>query len=402
MGTKKTKPSRRKLPPGLYEKSGSPYLYASWIAPVIDPVTGRMERRGDGTPRTKQVHKSTKEKLVGKAKAKLERWRGEAQRLLSLSEAEEEDRIRARKERDAHDDRVRRDQARLEFLMKDLRDLWLKHAAPKKTIGDDAKRFETILDMLGEDRPIAELTTADVIAFRDKLRKKKTIRGTPHTKATTNRYLALLKSALKAAENHGHEHQNPMRGVKLLREDNQRDRICTPAEYRKLLKAARPELRLAIVIAYHTGARRGVIASLNWNQIDLEERTIRLNARDVKTGEPRTIPMTKELVAELAKIEPKRGPLFSYTPRKEGRDHGAGPTLSSWFSDLAKELEIPDLRFHDFRHTAATNLRRAGADIFTIAAITGHRDLAMLRRYLQVTPDDLREAVDRAAERRKP
>src|SRR5207253_11075133 len=51
------------------------------------------------------------------------------------------------------------------------------------------------------------------------------------------------------------------------------------------------------------------------------------------------------------------------------------------------------LTIHDFRHTASTNLRRAGVDTMTAMKIVGHKSEQMHRRYNQITPEDLHEAA---------
>ena len=66
--------------------------------------------------------------------------------------------------------------------------------------------------------------------------------------------------------------------------------------------------------------------------------------------------------------------------------------FSAMFHKLTRALDVSELRFHDLRHTAATNLRRAGVDLFTIKQITGHKTLKMLERYNCVNVDDLKEA----------
>ena len=55
--------------------------------------------------------------------------------------------------------------------------------------------------------------------------------------------------------------------------------------------------------------------------------------------------------------------------------------------------EIENFRFHDFRHTFVTNMRRAGKQDRSIMAITGHKTMAMLRRYDSVDEEDLRRVV---------
>jgi integrase len=178
-----------------------------------------------------------------------------------------------------------------------------------------------------------------------------------------------------------------MAGVRLLAEHNRRDRVCTRKEYQQLLAAAPPVLRLAIVLGFHTGMRLGEIASLTWAQIDLKRGIAKLRAQDTKTGQGRVVPLAREVIAELESA-----------PRNlDGAVVGATTgTLSPAFTRLTRELGLADLRFHDLRHTAATNLRRAGVDIFTIKEITGHKTLAMLERYNTIDVQDLREAVEKA------
>ena len=55
---------------------------------------------------------------------------------------------------------------------------------------------------------------------------------------------------------------------------------------------------------------------------------------------------------------------------------------------------IPDFRFHDLRHTAATRMADNGADVFTIAAILGHSDIRMTSRYTHATDRARKAAVE--------
>lgn len=381
---------------GLYKKPTTPFWYACWLEPVTEG--GRMKRRPDGTVVTRQIHRSTKEEKKTRAEPIFDRWEQEAKERARWNLDEELDRLRVRKVALESIEEEKQEAKRRTFTLSDLRELWLKHAALKKSLVDDRDRFAVIIEILGADKPIADLTVTDVFALRDALLVRKTKRGKKgHSPATINRYFALLRSSLKAAELQGHEHRNPMRGVKLLREDNKRDRICSRDEYEKLIAAARPELRLAIVFAYHAPLRLGDIVALDWSRIDLKERLVRILASNEKTGAGRNVPINSEIVEELMRVAPKKGPLFAYAPRKGGTDHGPGPTISSWFSELTEELEIDDLHFHDLKHTSLTNLRRAGTDIFALAEMAGHKDLQTMARYQNVSLDDLREAVERTA-----
>ena len=68
------------------------------------------------------------------------------------------------------------------------------------------------------------------------------------------------------------------------------------------------------------------------------------------------------------------------------------------FVRAVKAAKIPDLRFHDLRHTAATRMGDAGADAFTLAAIFGWSDIRMAMRYTHAMEDAKRRAVEAIAQ----
>jgi integrase len=275
------------------------------------------------------------------------------------------------------------DKKRGDLTFGGLRDLWLAHAANKRSIADDTQRFGVIVAFFGAAGQITSILPADVVRFKRHLSSMPTRTKQPLAAATINRHLALLKSALRLATNNQYIHRNPMVGVSMLAEHNKRERLCSDAEYQTLVRTAYPKLRLAIIIANNTAMRLGEIATLNWSQIDVKERVIWLRHGTTKTGEGRHVPIVGEVLTELLALpRALNGCLFDVVPK----------TLSSGFARLCRKLNLKDLRFHDFRHTAATRLRRAGVDILTIAKITGHKDLASLQRYNTITVEDMRLA----------
>lgn len=67
------------------------------------------------------------------------------------------------------------------------------------------------------------------------------------------------------------------------------------------------------------------------------------------------------------------------------------------FKKACRQAGITNFRLHDLRHTASTNLRRAGVDATTAMKIIGHKSERMHRRYNTVEPEDLRRAVSQLA-----
>jgi integrase len=62
--------------------------------------------------------------------------------------------------------------------------------------------------------------------------------------------------------------------------------------------------------------------------------------------------------------------------------------------NACQEAEVEGFRFHDFRHTFVTNMRRAGKQDMVIMAITGHKTMTVFMRYDTVSEEDLKGAVE--------
>jgi integrase len=67
--------------------------------------------------------------------------------------------------------------------------------------------------------------------------------------------------------------------------------------------------------------------------------------------------------------------------------------IGTGFKAACRRAGITNLRIHDFRHTASTNLRRAGVDTATAMKIVGHKSDRMHRRYNAIEPEDLHIAA---------
>jgi integrase len=134
--------------------------------------------------------------------------------------------------------------------------------------------------------------------------------GTPQhlTKpATVNRELACLKTIFSKAVKNGKAEKNPTQGVKMLKKNNERDRVLSPEEYARLLAHCPAYLKPVVKLAYYTGMRQGEILSLTWSQVDLREGIIELRPEDTKTNEGRLVPFNGEL-REMFRALPRNLP----------------------------------------------------------------------------------------------
>lgn len=203
--------------------------------------------------------------------------------------------------------------------------------------------------------------------------------------STANKELARLKHLLSRAVAWGYLKANPAKAISKTKEPTGRVRYLTPEEREALLREANPVLRLYILAALHTGARRGELLRLRWVDVDMKARIITF--RNTKNGDARSIPMTDTLRDALQTL-PR--PINAEAPVFPQRDP---LVLTRSFTRLVKRLGLVDLKFHDLRHDAASTLTMAGVPQRTVMEILGHRDPRMTIRYQHLAPGHLRDAV---------
>jgi integrase len=141
----------------------------------------------------------------------------------------------------------------------------------------------------------------------------------------------------------------------------------------------------AVTVAVHTGMRKGELLGLKWEQVNLEQGIITLY--DTKNGERRDVPMDETVKAVLRGMDRRGDYIFS---NEEGK---ALVRAQKSFEGALKKSGIEDFRFHDLRHTFASNLVMAGEDLNTVRELLGHKDLTMTLRYAHLSPNHKTKAI---------
>lgn len=283
-----------------------------------------------------------------------------------------------------------------------------------------------------ESKSITDITKADIEAVRVWRRQQQGAavgQSRPQAKggeAGTNRLLSRLRHLMSWAVVEGYIAETPFRRggvsvVKLTRNvEGARTRRLQPGEEAELLKHATPHLRALIVAALTTGCRLGELLSLQWCQIQRDERGqarwIVLEAAKTKTDTARTIPIGPRLRAELdMRRQAPDGKDHPSTKYVFGDDCGdqIGSVRRAWDTanlyahgytpvwlakgKLAPEsrahLKVINLHFHDLRRQFACTLLESGADLHDVRDFLGHAAISTTSRYLQSTPLRLERAL---------
>ena len=237
--------------------------------------------------------------------------------------------------------------------------------------------------------------------------------------ATIKRYYVVLQSILSRACKLGVISINPATSSKIdLPQQGQAEiEIFTKEEASKMLSCLNNEpliYQALIHLAIVTGARKGELIALTWDNIDLKTGTIIIKQSNYKlTGEEIKTKTTKS-----GKIRSVSIPPYCVSLLKDYRVHQmqeqikAGDqwndenwvftqwngkpmhvnTPSHWFSKFLAKYDLPHRKFHALRHTSATLLLAKGTNIKTVSSRLGHSQLSTTNIYLHSI-----EEADRAA-----
>ncbi|MGO4156002.1 tyrosine-type recombinase/integrase [Cupriavidus sp. YAF13] len=225
---------------------------------------------------------------------------------------------------------------------------------------------------------MAALTPKAVAAYRDERLKQV-------KPATVIRELAYLSAIINHARREWDINMtNPVALIRKPPSPQGRDRVLSADEEVRLLAELVPTGRInvwllpATILSLETGMRRGELVELRWSNVNLEVQTAYLPM--TKNGTARTVPLSKKAVATLAALP--RSIDGKVIPVK-------GNTLHAAFRKACKRAGIKDLHWHDLRHTAITRLAQKLPNVIELAAVSGHRSLAMLKRYYHPSATEL-------------
>jgi len=182
---------------------------------------------------------------------------------------------------------------------------------------------------------------------------------------------------------------NPVPFVKKPPSPQGRNRTLSNEELERLYKACTPRVKdgniwvLPLVkFALASAMRRGEILGLHWYEVDFQKRTAHIPL--TKNGTSRTVPLSSEAISILKGL-----------PRNlDGRVFPInGPNLSATFDKARRIAKLDNFHFHDLRHMAITRMAEKLPNVIELSAVSGHKSLAMLKRYYHPNPEVLAEKL---------
>jgi integrase len=267
---------------------------------------------------------------------------------------------------------------------------------------------------------LSEVAPWDVERWRT-LRLKQKV-----TPATANRDLSALRALFNRAVSWGHLAVSPMTNVKALPEDKTGFvRYLSAAETTRLFEAlaardtrrrvAReranqwrrvrnyPEwppytsytdhLTPLVILALNTGLRFGELTALRWHDVDMAQRLLTVVKHNAKSGRARHVPLNSDAYKAIVAWRPASADDYAFV--FPGIAGARITDVKTAWKEVLSEAKIDRFRFHDLRHSFASNLAMAEIDLNTVRELLGHSDLTMTLRYAHLAPQHTAAAVEK-------
>ena len=258
---------------------------------------------------------------------------------------------------------------------------WLKDTHTPKTYETYKLAWDKFTAHVGKEKRLDRITTRDIDLW---VQKEKEKGNSPNT---INKDLRALKAIFNKAREWGHIQQNPFSKYKLLPAPDAKLRYLSEQEIKKLLSVIDDEkFKLFVAFALYSGCRRNEILALTWDCVDWQGETIR--AYNYKTKKPKMIPLTPALKTVLVNMQ-------KYTQVGYIFPRWSPDWISHKFKKYARKAGLPDVRFHDLRHTYATYLVLKGVPINVVKDLVGHTNIATTMIYLHAAEDIKKEAASK-------
>lgn len=242
----------------------------------------------------------------------------------------------------------------------------------------DVRRF---LRWLGRDA--AEATPDDIWRYLTHLRRSRGLAD-----RTLLRRIASLRTFYRFMEQRHFVEQNPVE-VERPRVRRALPSVLTREEVERLIEAAGDDRsRLLLRTLYVTGMRVGELCELTWDRVNLKDGVILV--RSGKGGKDRVVLIDPETAGELRALRESSG-------NSNGRVFDVSPRTVQRIVKAAAERAGIQKRVtpHTLRHSLATHLLEAGADIRAIQELLGHASLSTTQIYTHVSTRHLKREYEK-------
>ncbi len=265
------------------------------------------------------------------------------------------------------------------------------HSIHKKIVRCESSRLRILIKRWGQ-LPVEQVDKFAVLTLRDDLLKL------GRSGETINHYFNTISKLFQMLEGDWDlSIPNPIKGIKRMPAPQGRTKRVNIMMEEHLIASCHalsmPLLSSIVQFAIQTGMRRGELMGLSWGDIDMPNRRAYLHTS--KNGEPRQVPLTKKAIAILGELKTMgTNEVFpmSMNVLRNQFEKAIVHAKNHW-SDIGVN-PFNNLRFHDLRHEALSRLSDTGLNVIELSCISGHKTMAMLKRYTHPSHEAILKRLD--------
>ncbi len=218
-----------------------------------------------------------------------------------------------------------------------------------------------------------------------------------HNNKGINLIISTFKGIMLEAERDEYIVRTPLKNLKDYPETQSEDKFWTIEEINQFLRANQSDPNYHLYyLAIYTGMRKGELAALKWEAVSFQQEKIFVRAtsdryghrESTKTGKNRQIPMKGHLFHFMLNLHNQKKSEFVFTDKNSEQLNTHH--LYRDFCKAQSNAKMQNIiRFHDLRHTFASNFVMIGGSIFELQKILGHSKIDMTMRYTHHSPEYL-------------
>jgi site-specific recombinase XerD len=249
---------------------------------------------------------------------------------------------------------------------------WLEHGRRLRDARNVQRWLLYVTQYISKDLPLAELSTKHIVDMIAAMRQRAI------GEISINRTVTALQGVHNRAGKSWEMDVKVINWRQLKTKERDRVQYLEDDQAMRLLAELPPHIRAVVLFLLATGLRKTEAFGLTWDKVKPSSVVV-----TVKGGYEREVKLGAD-AAEVLANQPREGAyVFDVTNyRKE-------------FEAARVRAGVATIRWHDLRHTFATRLGKAGADLKVIKDALGHSSITVTEKYRHVTSSEVDEALAR-------
>lgn len=269
----------------------------------------------------------------------------------------------------------------------------------KKTWQNDRRLYKKRIQERFSTKTLGSISKELLEKFRNELQNTVGRQGKLLAPATVKHYLVLIRQIYNYMIRLGkYSGPNPVSSMRFKNVDNRITEVLTEEELHSLLKVLKEypgrDAANLIQAAIFTGLRRGELFKLQWKHVHIDKAYIELESPKSGAATEKCF-LAKPAINILKEQLQNRHSDFVF-PGKNGKQRVEIKTAWNSIKKLAG-ITRP-FRFHGLRHNFASQLAMKGVGAFELQAVMRHKNISTTERYIAITDEAQRSAVNRFAE----